>query len=100
MIHILQLLCPQRHCFVAVAWDDAAGTLAGASVKLANATVQVLGDRGHEAFVCAICGSTSFHQEDGITRWETMAEAAPHLLASQAAQLLTREMLTRTADRN
>ena len=100
MIHILQLLCPQRHCFVAVAWDDAAQTLAGASVQLANAKVQLLGGRGAEGFVCAICGSTTFHTEDGVTRWETMSEAAPHLMASMRDQLLTREMLAHSADRN
>jgi hypothetical protein len=100
MIHILQLLCPQRHCFVAVVWDDTTMSEPSAHEELGKATRVALGDRGAAALVCALCGSTQFHPDDGITRWKTMAEAAPFVKACEAAQLLTRELLTRTADRN
>jgi hypothetical protein len=100
MVHVLQLMCVRRHCFVAIAWDDASNSLPGASVMLGKATTDLLGDRGAEAFVCALCGSTTFHQEDGVTRFRTMAEAMPHLKRAELDQLVTRELLTRTADRN
>jgi hypothetical protein len=95
MIHIMQLLCPQRHCFVAIAWDDAK-TMEG----LACLELQIAADAISKTPQCAICGSTTFHREDGITRFKTMAEARPHIEACAVAQQVSRELLTRSADRN
>jgi hypothetical protein len=98
MIHILQFLCPQRHCYTAIAWDDQSLDLSSAHLRLGMAIAEL-----HKAGVpipCAICGSTNFHPEDGVTPWTTMEEARPFLLAGEVAQQFTREMLTRRADRN
>lgn len=98
MVHILQLLCPQRHCYTAVAWDDQTLDLSSAHLRLEMAIAEL-----HKAGVpipCAICGSTDFRPEDGRTRFETMEEARPHIEAAELAWTIDRELLTRSADRN
>jgi len=95
-IHILQLLCPLRHCLTAVAWDDRTGNLADAEETLQDFTESLIDKYGEPR--CSICASTRFHAEDGVTRFETMEEARPHLLAHEIAQKITASLMPR--DRN
>jgi hypothetical protein len=82
---------PQRHCFAAVAWDDATTTKAQAAYRLGLATGEELADRD-KLPRCALCGAEDFQIEDGKTRFTTMAEALPALAAAQEAQARTREL--------
>jgi hypothetical protein len=90
VIKIAQLLCPSRHCFMAVAFD-------GDMVTEADATCQLnLSAREHmEAYgpACALCGSVDFKIEIGVTRFAAMDEAMPVLAACEAAQLAARAYL-------
>jgi hypothetical protein len=90
MIHILQLLCPRRHCFMAVAYDDATTNSVRARLELSRGLTAIGAVR-----VCALCRATRFHLEDGVTRFRTLAEAEPHLMACQADQVGTRRRLLR-----
>jgi hypothetical protein len=99
MIHILQLLCPRRHCFIAVVWDDTTKDLGTAYVDLMKETARAIGD-DPERLACGLCGSHDLKPEDGVTRWRTLEEARPHLEAAELAQQLTRVMLTGWDRRN
>ncbi len=94
MIHILQLLCPQRHCFVALAWDDRNMTLPEAAMAMGRASADLL---ENHRLVCDLCGATSFKLEDGLTKYGSIDEAEPALRVTELAQQLTRQVLK---DRN
>jgi hypothetical protein len=98
VVHITQLLCPSRHCFAAVAWDDRETSKDHIGYELALVVAGITGPGA--AAVCALCGSRDLHAEDGVTRWHTLDEARPHLEACERDQQLTRAVLTRPADRN
>jgi hypothetical protein len=99
VIHVTQLLCPQRHCFAAVAWNDDETDLATGLDELARATA-ILSEGDPLRLVCALCGSRDLRPEDGITRWRTREEALPHLRACELEQLFTRVAITSRPDRN
>jgi hypothetical protein len=94
MVHIMQLKCEQNHSYIAIAWDDTNTTQKQAESQLTSLWLTSAGLRvpPHK---CAVCGSQYFHAEDGVTRFETMEEAQPHLENSDRVQLLTQTMLTR-----
>ena len=66
MIHILQVLCPKRHCLFALSYDDeeirALAVEADARRLLASGLIDPW---------CGICGSRHIHCEDGRTRFRT-----------------------------
>ena len=97
MIKIAQLLCPQRHCFMAIAFDGATKTDAEGAHLLGKASYPHMVARGWK---CALCGSMEYRVEVGETRFATMEEALPALQACEAAQLATRAYLTGPQSRN
>jgi len=86
MIWLTQWLCPNRHCAIALAWDDQESTAEDAECQ------------GEQAFQrlfnrwCGICGQ-SLHVEHGRTHFKTMEEAKPHLESLQRANLRARIIL-------
>ncbi len=90
-IRLVQLLCPQRHCIIAMAYFSQSGE---AHPDMEDA-MSVAFHRAVEAKVlnphCGLCHSTDLHLEDGCTGWSTMEEAAPYLAQSAAAQAATAE---------
>ncbi len=87
MIWISQWLCPNRHCAIAIAWDDQ------------ETNPQEAESRGERVFQetplkpwCGICGE-GLHVEHGRTRFSTMEEALPHLRAIEKANLAARAIL-------
>ena len=93
MIHITQYLCPKRHAILGAAWDDAAHTAEEILEKFKQ-RVERLHNSGALRRRCDICcADVPLHFEDGVTGFRTMEEAAPHLVAHQAAQMRTRELL-------
>lgn len=89
MIHLVQLLCPKRHCVLAAPFDPNQGGTFDAVVEQLKKYVEThaLNPR------CGLCDSRELTYEDGTTKFETMDEALPHFLENQAKQLLTREFL-------
>ena len=84
-VHLVQLLCPARHCVVAGAYEDDAHTLAEISAQIeAQFTNGTLNRR------CELCQSRELHFEEGRTSFRSMAEAAPALGALVLANLATR----------
>jgi len=70
VIRLVQWLCPQRHCIVAVAYDpehqdhDAAIAQMESFVAAANVLPH-----------CGLCGSKSLFYDDQPTKFETMQQA-------------------------
>ena len=88
MIWLTQWLCPQRHCSIALLWDDGQDRAPAIVV------------RGEEVYArrtvnrwCGICGSRELRPEAGRTIFQTMAEAVPAFDVLQAANLHSRQWL-------
>lgn len=88
MIHLIQWLCPSRHCLVAVAYDPQQDTHDQAVAKL-----ETLATNAGVLPLCALCGSKALFYDDQPTRFENMEEAFPYLAAAQAANVYTHMMM-------
>ncbi len=93
-LHIVQRLCPARHCIGAVAYlpgdpsPDGFATKEEAIAGLLEAQ-KAFGIRDR----CGICGSTQLFFEDAPTKFDTMEEAMPEFTKQQVANLETRAAL-------
>lgn len=87
-VHLVQLLCPSRHCFIASAYDEGEKTF-GDVVHSIDEAIGLLG----MVKQCAICGSTDLRFEDGETRFASLAEAIPHLRALEQENAEARRAL-------
>jgi hypothetical protein len=100
MIHIIQLLCPQRHCIYAVAYD-----VEEMPDDVALAMFQLQFDKWVDEKVlnreCGICKSTKLEYETRRTKYKTIAEAEPALKAAEAANIESRKLIdAQKANRN
>lgn len=88
-IRIVQLLCPQRHCVIAMAYLSENG----APDPSATEAVKERFDSAVQCRMlnpwCDICKSRDLHTEDGATRFSTLEEARPFLEDSERAQHAT-----------
>lgn len=87
MIWLTQWLCPQRHCSIALAWDEKETTAAAI-----EDTGEGLYRRGVVNRWCGICGG-ELHVEHGRSKFKTMEEAKPFLEECQKENLAAREAL-------
>jgi len=91
-VHITQCLCPQRHCMLAMAWEEPHMT-----PKKAESTLQEIIDggvaRGLLRKCCGVCGSSELRCEDGLTQFDSLEEAEGEIVRLQAENLKTRRML-------
>jgi hypothetical protein len=94
VIHLVQCLCPKRHCIFAIAFVHPEVTDEEAT-KIAKAQWQEGVESGGLNPWCALCNSQDMRFEVGQTRFGTMAEAMPHLEEMQREQIATRARLLR-----
>lgn len=87
MIKLLQLLCPERHCYNAILVDDERHKEGDAIAQLWQ-TFHAMGERQ-----CGICGSMVFHVESGKCKWQNWEEAVRNVHACQIEQRAGRELL-------
>jgi len=87
MIWITQWLCPERHCVIAVAWDDQETTTEEAKRQGEQAFTKGIVNRW-----CGICRG-SLHVEHGRTRFKTMDEALPRIKEIEQANLRARSII-------
>jgi len=84
-VRLVQLLCPERHCIVASAYEEGAAEGPKVSSELL--------DRMHELGIeklCGICGSRDLNFEDSLTGFGSIEEAYAPLMEAQTANLLSR----------
>lgn len=81
-LHIVQHLCPKRHCIMAAAYvegDQTFDEIVG-RIDAMEKEVKCLP-------WCGICGSADLQFEDSETPFDTLEEAADWLKTTQAANL-------------
>jgi hypothetical protein len=83
-VHIVQLLCPSRHCIMAVGYHPDNGSSAEA-IEMLRGVIEKLKLNPW----CGICGSPDLKFEDSPTVFDTMIEAAPSLAYSAMKQAIT-----------
>jgi hypothetical protein len=92
-VKIAQCLCPRRHCLVAISFEEDQMTdgEAVAAIKLQFTTNAALNPR------CGLCGAPleECGYEVGVTRFNSLREAMPHLVEQQRRQLAHRALLDR-----
>jgi hypothetical protein len=88
MVILVQYLCPQRHCILAIGFEEGIGDLENAKL-VASQMMKKLQINSH----CGICGSRDLFFESGRTKYATLKEATPFFLACQYNQLMTRAAL-------
>lgn len=92
MIHIIQCLCPSRHCIFGVAYDPA-----DMEHDVAMATFQQQVEQWIEKKEinpwCGICGSRDWKYEMARTKYTTMQEAATELAKEEAKQMESRRYI-------
>jgi thiol-disulfide isomerase/thioredoxin len=90
-VRIVQLLCPQRHCVLATAYESPDGAELPEIGARLDGQFKSLTDRGEMNPWCGLCRSRNLHAEDRATRFETMTEAMPHLEELARQNAATRE---------
>jgi hypothetical protein len=89
-VRIVQLLCPQRHCIMAMAYESPDGQqIPEISERLREAFRDWVARGGNPW--CGLCHSRKLEAEDRPTHFRSMQEAMPFLQAEEAKQALTRE---------
>ena len=77
-VHITQCLCSQRHCILAMAWEEPLHTPELAESRLQRVVEMEIADKRIDPW-CPICHSREFHCEDGVTKFDSLEEAMPNL---------------------
>lgn len=92
-ILITQCLCPERHCILAVAFDDEVTPTSTAEKQLREMIDELVAS-GTLKKECAICRrERPLHLETGATKFKSLAEAEPILRQLARRQEATREFL-------
>lgn len=88
-VRIVQYLCPQRHCILAAASDDT--TDAELIHALQQKALQLIAEKQFNP-ICGICGARQDRWvfEVGVTKFDSLEEAMPHLEQCQLQQMLSR----------
>jgi hypothetical protein len=92
MIHIIQCLCPDRHCIFALAYDPA-DLSSPEAMQGFKEMVQAALDKKLANPWCGMCGSTLWSYEDAVTKFATIEEARPAMKETEADQMATRAIL-------
>jgi hypothetical protein len=87
-IFLVQYLCPERHCIMAVAYEEDRGSFEEAKGQIR------LGMRAIGANPwCGICGSRDLSFEEGLTPFASIEEAMTPLLSGERDQQESRQVM-------
>jgi len=89
-VHITQYLCQNRHCIIAMAWEDNSYSRAEIELEMTASLKQMKVNPW-----CGLCGSTNLRFEDGLMAFGSLAEANDSLRVFAADQALTRALYSR-----
>jgi hypothetical protein len=90
-VRIVQLLCPQRHCIIATAYESPDGKQIPEMTDHLRKQVEESIELGGMNPWCGICQSRKWTYEDQPTIYATMDAAMPWLQANSDRQAFTRE---------
>ena len=88
-VRLVQLLCQQRHCFIATAYEAPGGVEMPQIAQRLRIQFDEMAEGRVTRPKCLICGGADFHTEDRATNWATMQEAYPHLMEHEKEQAAT-----------
>lgn len=88
-VRIIQLLCSNRHCILAAAYESEDGGEQQKPMEELKEAVKKLKLNPW----CGICGDRELKYEDAPSKFVTMEEAKPHLECNQCEQILSRMTL-------
>lgn len=89
-VRIVQLLCPQRHCVLATAYQSPDGRPILEMAARLRESFDEWVNRGANPW-CGLCQSRELRCEDAATRFETMEQAMPFLRENERREAATRE---------
>lgn len=89
-VHIVQLLCPERHCIMATYYESPNGKELPEIACLLREKFDAFVKAGANPW-CGICKSRDLHIEDRATKYATIAEAKPAIDELARQQAITRE---------
>lgn len=92
-VYIAQLKCPNNHCVLGLAGEFESPEAAEVLRETTMAKFLLLVANKQFNHECGLCHSEHLQVQIEATRWSSMAEALPHLLASERDQLATARML-------
>jgi hypothetical protein len=92
-VRLVQILCPQRHCIVAVPYEAPDGQPIPEITTILRGEVEALIEKGGMDPWCGLCRSRNWTYEDQPTIFATLAAALPHLMAAEEQQASVREYL-------
>jgi hypothetical protein len=85
-VRIIQLLCPERHCVLALAYESSTGEADPEKSLLMEAEWKKLVENRQMNPWCGGCRSRALALEDSPTIFTTLEEARPFLTAAEKAQ--------------
>lgn len=91
MIHLIQVLCPDRHAIFAIGYDPETLSPEDAMRGLKVLTQEMIDTHIINPW-CGLCGSTCWAYEDRVTSFTTIEEARPVLENEECKQILTRAL--------
>ena len=89
----MQCLCPSRHCLLAIAYEEGGDLTPESASKGLKALVEINCQQGLMNPWCGICGSRDLKYEDGVTRYQSIEEAKPHLEETERLNALANMVL-------
>ena len=94
MIHIIQLLCPQRHAIFAVSYDPLEMPDDVALLTFQSTIEGWIKDQTINPW-CGICGAKQgqWSYEQRSTKFKTMEEAMPELKKGEMNQMISRALI-------
>lgn len=95
MIRVVQILCPLRHCTMAVVYNSPTGEPEPDKAKALEEQVHNMQAAGVLNPWCGICRSRELRAEDQPTKYQTMEEAKPAFERLAKVQAKTREYFRR-----
>ena len=94
MVHICQLMCPERHTIIALAYEEEESTDEEMMQQVSNLFQEAVNRKLINPW-CGLCGSKDLKPECGKTAFTNMEEAKPHLKKAEQENLATRKVFSR-----
>lgn len=95
-VYLVQLLCPERHCVLAAAFEEGENTPDKVIAEMKEQMKQ-----NNINPWCGLCGSPKLTFETAPTKYDSLQAAAPVLFEEQLKQMFTRAVMTKHQhDRN
>lgn len=91
-VWITQCLCPRRHCIMAAVFDENDRAPKDGNTALKEEIEKLIGEGSINPW-CGICYSRVFTYETRRTRFASMEEAVPEVLATQMENIKAGELL-------